>query len=174
MKINLRQEQETDYPVTEQVIKQAFAHEKMSDQTEHDLVARLRKTDAFIPELSIVAEVDDKLVGQILLSRVTIGERAVESLALAPISVVPAFQKQGIGARLMKTAIEKASELGYTSVIVLGHPSYYSKFGFIPASNWNIKAPYPVPDEAFMALELHEKALKGVKGVVNYSQAFME
>lgn len=65
--------------VTEQVIKQAFAYEKMSDQTEHHLVARLRKTDAFIPELSIVAEVDDKLVGQILLWRVTIGERAVES-----------------------------------------------------------------------------------------------
>lgn len=174
MKINLRQEQETDYSVTEQVIKQAFAHEKMSDQTEHDLVARLRKTDAFIPELSIVAEVDDKLVGQILLSRVTIGERAVESLALAPVSVVPAFQKQGIGAKLMKAAIEKANELGYTSVIVLGHPRYYPEFGFIPASNWNIEAPFPVPDEAFMALELREDALKGVTGVVNYSQAFME
>ncbi|MDQ0242938.1 putative N-acetyltransferase YhbS [Bacillus fengqiuensis] len=95
-------------------------------------------------------------------------------MALAPVSVVPEYQKKGIGSQLIHTALKNAKERGYHSVIVLGHKSYYPKFGFKTASSWNIKAPFEVPDEVFMALELTADSLKNVQGVVHYSKAFSE
>ncbi|WP_242270435.1 GNAT family N-acetyltransferase [Bacillus cereus group sp. BfR-BA-01310] len=171
--VTIRQEQQNDYSKTEEVVKQAFLNEEFSDKTEHELVSRIRKCDAFIPELSIVA-VDKEIVGHIMLSKITIEQdgTSVESLALAPVSVAPSHQKKGIGGKLIAAAIEKAKELGYGSVVVLGHQDYYPKFGFKKASDWNIKAPFEVPDEVFMAMELRENALQGVEGVVQYSEAF--
>ena len=84
-----------------------------------------------------------------------------------------AIRKKG-GGKLIVAALEKAKELGYGSVVVLGHSEYYPKFGFKKASEWNIKAPFEVPDEAFMAVELSENALQGIEGVVQYSSAFAE
>ncbi|MFJ8353172.1 GNAT family N-acetyltransferase [Bacillus paramycoides] len=171
--VTIRQEQQNDYSKTEEVVKQAFLNEEFSDKTEHELVSRIRKCDAFIPELSIVA-VDKEIVGHIMLSKITIEQdgTSVESLALAPVSVAPSHQKKGIGGKLIAAAIEKAKELGYGSVVVLGHQEYYPRFGFKKASDWNIKAPFEVPDEVFMAMELRENALQGVEGVVQYSEAF--
>ncbi|MDJ1474302.1 N-acetyltransferase [Bacillus sp. LS15-K4] len=173
--VTIRQEQQNDYKKTEEVVQQAFLNEEFSDKTEHELVSRIRKCDAFIPELSIVA-VDEEIVGHILLSKIKIeqGATSVESLALAPVSVARGHQKKGIGGKLIGAALEKAKELGYGSVVVLGHPEYYPKFGFKKASEWNIKAPFEVPDEVFMVIELSENALQGVEGVVRYSDAFAE
>ncbi|MGE7630797.1 GNAT family N-acetyltransferase [Bacillus paramycoides] len=173
MNITIRQEQKNDYRKTEEVVKQAFLNEEFSDKTEHELVSRIRECDAFIPEVSIVA-VDEEIVGHIMLSKITIEQdgATVDSLALAPVSVAPSHQKKGIGGKLIAAAIEKAKELGYESVVVLGHQDYYPKFGFKKASDWNIKAPFEVPDEVFMAMELRETALQGVAGVVQYSEAF--
>lgn len=75
---------------------------------------------------------------------------------------------------LILEALQKAKELGYRSVVVLGHPDYYPKFGFQKASLWGIKAPFEVPDAVFMAIELWEQALENVSGVVEYSRAFLE
>ncbi|MDM5194499.1 N-acetyltransferase [Bacillus hominis] len=173
--VTIRQEQQNDYKKTEEVVQQAFLNEEFSDKTEHELVSRIRKCDAFIPELSIVA-VDEEIVGHIMLSKITIEQdgTSVESLALAPVSVARDHQKKGIGGKLIVAALEKAKELGYGSVVVLGHPEYYPKFGFKKASEWNIKAPFEVPDEVFMVIELSENALQGVEGVVRYSDAFAE
>ncbi|MGF9854630.1 N-acetyltransferase [Bacillus paramobilis] len=173
--VTIRQEQQNDYKKTEEVVQQAFLHEEFSDKTEHDLVKRIRECDAFVPELSIVA-VDEEIVGHIMLSKITIekGATSVESLALAPVSVARGHQKKGIGGKLIGAALEKAIELGYGSVVVLGHPEYYPKFGFKKASEWNIKAPFEVPDEVFMVIELSENALQGVEGIVQYSSAFAE
>ncbi len=173
--VMIRQEQKNDYSKTEEVVKQAFSNEEFSDKTEHELVKRIRKCDAFIPELSLVA-VDEGIVGHILLSKITIEQdgTSVKSLALAPVSVARGHQKKGIGGKLIVAALEKAKELGYESVVVLGHPEYYPKFGFKKASDWNIKAPFEVPDEVFMVMELRENALQGVEGVVQYSSAFAE
>lgn len=136
---------------------------------------RIRECDAFVPALSIVA-VDEEIVGHIMLSKITIEQdgASVDSLALAPVSVARGRQKKGIGGKLIAAALEKAKELGYGSVVVLGHPGYYPKFGFKKASEWNIKAPFEVPDEVFMAMELRENALEGVEGIVQYSSAFSE
>ena len=173
--VTIRQEQQNDYSKTEEVVKEAFLNEEFSDKTEHELVSRIRKCDAFIPELSIVA-VDEEIVGHIMLSKITIEKDgvSVDSLALAPVSVARGHQKKGIGGKLIGAALEKAKELGYVSVVVLGHPEYYPKFGFKKASEWNIKAPFEVPDEVFMAMELRGDALQGVEGIVQYSSAFAE
>ncbi|PDY40861.1 GNAT family N-acetyltransferase [Bacillus wiedmannii] len=173
--VTIRKEQQNDYKKTEEVVRQAFLHEEFSDKTEHELVSRIRKCDAFIPELSIVA-VDEEIVGHIMLSKITIEQdgTSVESLALAPVSVARGHQKKGIGGKLIGAALEKAKELGYGSVVVLGHPEYYPKFGFKKASKRNIKAPFEVPEEVFMVMELRENTLEGVEGVVQYSSAFAE
>jgi predicted N-acetyltransferase YhbS len=101
------------------------------------LVKRIRKSDAFIPELSLVAfNQNADLVDHILLSKITIidGNNAIDSLALAPVSVVPQYQKQGVGSQLIHASLKRAQALNYHSVIVLGHKGYYPKFGFKPAS----------------------------------------
>ncbi|AMA52435.1 GNAT family N-acetyltransferase [Bacillus inaquosorum] len=174
MEFFIRQELTHEYNTTEDIVKRAFLNEKYSDKKEHFLVNKIRKSDAFIPELSLVALNGKEIVGHILLSKIKIvdGDNAVDSLALAPVSVAPEYQRKGIGSQLIHVALKKAKELGYRSVIVLGHKDYYPKFGFKPASLWNIKAPFEVPDEVFMALELSKDSLENVKGVVHYSKAF--
>ncbi|MFK4414533.1 MULTISPECIES: GNAT family N-acetyltransferase [Bacillus] len=173
--VTIRQEQKSDYRKTEEVVKEVFLNEEYSDKKEHELVKRIRECDAFVPELSIVA-VDEEIVGHIMLSKITIEKdgASVDSLALAPVSVARGHQKKGIGGKLIVAALEKAKGLGYGSVVVLGHPEYYPKFGFKKASEWNIKAPFEVPDEVFMVMELRGNALEGVEGVVEYSSAFAE
>jgi predicted N-acetyltransferase YhbS len=174
MNIIIRQEQPQDYKETESVIKLAFSSITISDKTEHELVARIRKSDAFVPELSLVAKIDNQVIGHVLLSRIKINSenKSTESLALAPVSVLPELQQKGVGKLLINTVLQMATDLDFKSVIVLGHPEYYSKFGFKPASLWGIKAPFNVPDEVFMALELSDQALNKQSGTVEYPSAF--
>ncbi|MBH0157271.1 N-acetyltransferase [Fictibacillus sp. 5RED26] len=175
MDIKIRIERTEDYRKTEEVVKSAFEPEEFSDEKEHLLVNRIRKTEAFVPELSLVAENNkQEIIGHILLSKVKIinEKKAVDSLALAPVSIISEYQNKGIGSLLIKAALSAAKELGYQSIIVLGHQDYYPKFGFQPASNWGIKAPFEVPDEVFMAIELTEDSLADVSGFVHYSEAF--
>ncbi|WP_214483129.1 N-acetyltransferase [Bacillus sp. SM2101] len=175
MDIMIKQEISKEYKLTEEIVKRAFLN--VGDKKEHILVNRIRKSNAFIPELSLVAkDRNNNIVGHILLSKITIGsgDNAVDSLVLAPLSVVPEYQKNGIGSQLIHSALKNAKELGYSSVIVLGHKDYYPKFGFKPASLWNIEAPFEVPDEVFMALEITENSLENVQGIVYYSNAFSD
>ncbi|NMH73954.1 N-acetyltransferase [Bacillus sp. RO2] len=177
MDIVIRQERQEDYVITEHVVKRAFEQAEYSDQKEHFLVQRLRRSDAFIPELSLVA-IDEKkeIVGHILLTRIKIVNQSEEnaSLALAPVSVTPEYQRKGVGSTLIREALQRASELGYTSIIVLGHKDYYPKFGFKSAGLWDISASFPVPSDSFMALELKEGTLQYVQGTVVYPKEFME
>lgn len=142
---------------------------------EAKLVDLLRDSDAFIPELSLVAVLDKKIVGHILFSEIQIEneqKKITKSLALAPMAVLPEFQQKGIGSQLITTGLDTAKNLGYKSVIVLGHEQYYPKFGFEPAVKWNIRAPFDVPSNAFMAIELVMDGLKNVNGTVKYPKAF--
>ncbi|KXH80648.1 GNAT family N-acetyltransferase [Sporosarcina sp. HYO08] len=176
--MNIQQEQPEHYTETEKIVKVAFLNAEHSDGKEHLLVKRLRSADAFIPELSLVAidKATERLVGHVLLTKIEIndGDRRTPSLALAPVSVLPDFQNQGIGSSLIKTALVKAAGLGYESVVVLGYPAYYPKFGFKQAAAWGVRAPFDVPIEAFMALELVDGALQDAAGVVAYHPAFFE
>ena len=177
MNFIIRQERESDYELTEKVVKTAFASADQSDQNEHKLVSRIRQSDAFILELSLVAarKDNDEILGHILLSKILIdsGNQKTESLALAPVSVLPDYQNKGIGKYLIKRVLEKAKGLGFQSVIVLGHPEYYPKFGFKKSALWQIKAPFEVPEEALMAIELQKGSLDNVSGVIEYLSVFL-
>lgn len=174
----IREEQKSDHQSTEKVVKQAFADAEQSDQSEHKLVSRLRQSEAFVPELSMVAvnKINNEILGHILLSKIMIanGNQKVEALALAPVSVLPEYQNKGVGKLLIQKALEKAKKLGFCSVTVLGHPAYYPKFGFQKSSFWQIKAPFEVPEEALMTIELQEGSLDNISGVIEYPRAFFE
>ena len=169
MNIIIRQENFSDYKQISDVNIAAF------EQTdESDLIYALRENSDFHHELSFVACIDNKIVGHLLLFPILItnSDNSYNSLALAPMCVIPEFQKKGIGGDLIKHAKQVALFLRYTSIIVLGHATYYPKFGFKPASNWNIQAPFNVPDNAFMAIELQKNALQNVSGIVTYPSEF--
>ncbi|MFA0962800.1 GNAT family N-acetyltransferase [Roseivirga sp. BDSF3-8] len=167
--MKIRQEKAEDQSFVYEVNEEAFGR-----KDEAGLVNALRKDQAFIPELSLVAENDGQLVGHILFTRLEIIQEGhtYPSLALAPMAVLSACQHSGIGSKLIKEGLKRARQAGYRSVIVLGHESYYPRFGFEPASRWGIKAPFEVPDAAFMALPLAEDGLEGVSGTVRYAASF--
>ncbi len=176
MNITLRKEEVRDYKAVFTVIEKAFEAEKMSDHKEPFLVERLRKSSAFIPELSIVAEVDGKIVGHILLTKLKIKNKSNEfdSLALAPVSVLPEYHHKGIGGKLILESHITAKELGYKSIILLGHEKYYPRFGYKQANRYGIELPFDVPKEHCMAIELVENGLNGVSGMVEYPKEFNE
>ncbi|RKR08673.1 putative N-acetyltransferase YhbS [Flavobacterium sp. 90] len=176
MEIKLRRENEKDHKSVFQLIEKAFENEEYSDHKEQFLVERLRKSDAFIPELSIVAEVGNEIVGHILLTKLEIKNdtTSFESLALAPVSVLPEFQGKGIGSKLILYSHKIAKELGYKSIILLGHQDYYPRFGYELTNKYGIEMPFDVPAENCMVIALTENGLSGVNGKVVYATAFFE
>lgn len=167
--IKIRRENEKDYDVIYDVVKTAFSKASHCDGNEQDLVNNLRKGSAYIPELSLVATIDEKIVGYIMFTKINIGGN--EEIALAPLAVLPKYQRQGIGTLLIKEGHRIAKELGYNYSVVLGSENYYPKFGYIPAKVYGIKAPFEVDDKNFMAVKLNDKADK-IDGTVIYSKEF--
>lgn len=170
MDLKIRQENRDDIKEIYEINSLAFGREN-----EAKLVDLLRASANFVPELSLVATIDNKLVGHILFTKVKItDDQKIEfdSLALAPMAVRPSNQKMGIGGQLIRAGLDIARELNFKSVIVLGHRNYYPKFGFVPTSKWNIKSPFDVPTEAFMGIELIDGGLKNVSGTVKYPKEF--
>lgn len=175
--MNIRKEENTDHKEVFNLIADAFKNEKHTNHKEQFLVERLRKSDSFVPELSIVAEIDGQIVGYILLTKIKIVNDNLQetvSLALAPIAVLKKYQGKGIGGKLIQEAHRKARELQFSSIILLGHEKYYPKFGYKMAKKYGIKLPFEVPDENCMLIELTENALKDVRGTVAYSKEFYE
>lgn len=174
--IHIRQEKSTDFNDVHVLIEKAFRNDDVSDHKEQFLVENLRKSENFIPELSLIAEYEDKIVGHILLTRIKIKNQFQEydSLALAPVSVLPKYHKQGIGGLLIKTAHKIARELQFKSVVLLGHATYYPKFGYKKASDFEIKLPFEVPLEYCMAIELVKNGLSNVSGTVKYPKEFYQ
>ena len=167
--LEIRQENKEDYDEIYNVVKTVFATAKHSDGNEQDLVAALRKSNNFIPELSLVAIQDNKIVGYILFTKIKIGK--YEELALAPLGILPEYQKQGIGKKLIEKGHQIAKKLGYHYSIVLGSEKYYSKTGYIPASQYGIKAPFEVANENFMAIKLNDTDVE-ITGIVEYAKEF--
>ena len=115
-----------------------------------------------------------KTVGHILFSSVIIQCRGrnVRALALAPMAVLPEVQRRGIGSQLVEKGLECCRTFGHQIVIVVGHPDYYPRFGFSSARAKGLEVPFPVPDEAFMVLELTQGALDNISGMVVYPAPF--
>lgn len=173
--ITIRKEEKEDHQKVFQLTEEAFREMEHSDHQEQFLVEKLRRSEAFIPELSLVAE-DEKgtIAGHILFTKIKIvnEEKSFDSLALAPVSVKPEFQNQGIGTKLILEGHRITKELGYESVILIGHEKYYPRFGYKKTSNFGISFPFDVPEENGMAVELVKDGLKDKKGVVKYPHEF--
>ena len=167
--IEIRQESQKDYKEVYMAVKTAFETAEHSDGNEQDLVVALRNSDSFIPELSLVAVKEDKIVGYILFTKIKIGNH--EEIALAPLAVLPEYQKQGIGSMLIEQGHKIAKQLGYHYSIVLGSENYYPKFGYIPATQYGIQAPFDVANENFMAMKLNDTDIE-ITGVVQYAKEF--
>ena len=165
----IRQETSNDYNDVYNLIKEAFATAEHSDGNEQDLVEALRNGDAFVPELSLVADIDGKIAGHILFTEGKVGEDT--TLVLAPLSVSPKYQKQGIGTSLIKEGHKIAKKMGYQYSLVLGSESYYPRFGYLPAEQFGIEIPDGMPAENFMAIQLQEDA-KPIRGAVTYAKEF--
>lgn len=165
--MQIRTETPGDYLAIADILLQAFGQE-----AEALLVERIRQSDRYIPELSLVAEKEGLVVGHLLVSYIDlVGTETLPVLGLAPLAVHPAYQRQGIGSALVQTGLAKAEEQGEAIAIVLGHPPFYSRFGFEPSVNYGIESPFPVPPEFFMVkflqLEPHQ-----YQGKVVYPLAF--
>ena len=131
--------------------------------------------DRFPDTFSLVAEIaPHRIVGQVLLTRIAVaGESGVfDTLGVAPLSVAPAFQRQGVGTALMHEAHRRARRLGFTSALLVGHAAYYARLGYLPASRFGIRFPFDAPDDCCLAVELVPGALSGISGVVRYPAAF--
>ena len=150
-----------------------LAFEKRDDEAK--LVERIRFSNCFIRDLSLVAEEQGEIVGHVLLSKAKIiqenGEKEV--LVLAPVAVNPSVQKKGIGSNLIQEVLRRAKDLGYGLVLLIGHPTYYPKFGFQPAKQHGIElTQFKVPDDVFMVCELIEGELQRTNGELRYPPAF--
>ena len=171
----IREERQKDFEKINQVVKAAFKNVEQTDHTEHLLLERLRKSQTYIPALSLVAQTPQgEIVGHLLLSKAHIinGSQSFEVLALAPLSVAPAFQRNSIGSKLIEVAHQRAKKLGYAAIVLLGHKDYYPRFGYKKASLFGVSFPFNAPDDCCMVAELRKNALRGISGVVCYSQAF--
>lgn len=163
----VREERPEDLAAVRRVNVRAFGR-----AAEAELVDALRARGR--ATLSLVAEDDGELLGHILFSPVAIESRVgtLAALGLAPMAVVPERQRQGVGSLLVRHGLEHCRRAGHECVLVLGHPEYYPRFGFTPASRFGIACGYAAAAGAFMAIELRPGALRGRAGTARYEPEF--
>ena len=168
LKVDILPEQPVDIPAIRTVNEQAFGQ-----RDEADIVDRLRSSCDEL--LSLVAHGNGQVVGHILFSPVTIAhyKGMLKGAGLGPLSVLPEYQRRGIGSQLVMNGLEILKLRSIPFVIVLGHPEYYPRFGFQRTSLYGIHSQWQgIPDEAFMILVLNENDMVGVSGVARYRDEF--
>jgi putative acetyltransferase len=165
--MEIRLEQPEDIAAIHRVNVGAFGR-----ASEANLVDQLRGGAATFSFVAIAAE---QIVGHVFYSPVTIaGVDDALILGLAPVAVLPDYQRQGIGSGLIRQSLTACARLGGQAVVVLGNPAYYQRFGFMPAKHKGLQCEYPVPDEFFMVLELTQGTLARGRGTVKYRPEFSD
>ena len=154
----IRTRQPADDAAIYTVVKDAFATMEHASGDEQNLVGRLRKSAGYLPELDLVAEQGGEIAGSLMLTKIQIGN--AEELILAPLAVAPARQRRGIGGALILQAHQIAKNMGYGLIVLVGHPTYYPRFGYRPASDFGLTCASEIPAECFMAFDLTGKAGK--------------
>jgi len=167
--VSIRREVPEDIDSIRYVNERAFGQKE-----EAEIVDKLRNRS--VVTLSLVAIQGDQIVGHILFSPVTVESECAsfEAISLAPMAVLPAYQRKGIGSQLVHAGLEECRHLGHEIVVVLGHPDYYPRFGFVLANPRGIDCEFEVPEEAWMILEITEGALAGRRGKVKFQPEFHE
>lgn len=167
--MNIRKECPMDYVQIHHVMRVAFENTPHSDGTESELVNRLRNSEAFIPQLALVAEEDGNIIGYIMFTLVEIGNK--QALAVGPLAILPAYQRSGIGGALIHAGHEKAKNMGYDFCVLVGHADYYPRFGYRRASTFGILTHLDVPDDNFLAYQLQGNHAR-MEGMLHYPNAW--
>ena len=167
--ISIRHEKPEDTLLVYSVLERTFKRD-----AEAKLAEKLRRACA--DHLSLVADDNGTIVGHIMFTPVLIqNNKVIQGMGLAPMAVLPSRQRRGIGTLLVQSGLQILKEKGSPFVIVLGYPDYYPRFGFQPASRFNIKSQWDdVPDEAFMILVLDDEAMRNVSGIASFRKEFDE
>jgi len=166
--MNIRTERSDDVTAIDDVNRAAF-----ETATEANLVRALRERAQ--PLVSLVADESGLVIGHIMFSPVThSSDPDMRIMGLAPMAVLPARQRQGVGSALVRAGLDECRRLGHAAVVLVGHAEYYPRFGFVPASRFRLGCEYDVPDEVFMAIELEAGALRGKAGILRYHAAFAD
>jgi putative acetyltransferase len=163
----IRREAPEDGAAVREVNERAF-----EQPDEAEIVDRLRSHGKVL--LSLVAVREDRVVGHILFTRVVVEscEESFTAVGLGPMAVLPELQKRGVGSLLVREGLDACRKREHEVVVLVGHPEYYPRFGFVPASRYGLTCEFEVPDEVFMAVELREGALAGRTGRVRYEPEF--
>lgn len=174
MNFHLREALESDRKAISDVVIAAFG--KVQGREIAALITDLVQDPSAQPLLSLVATVGDRVVGHVLFTSVQIehSQQVVSSAILAPLAVHPEHQNQGIGGRAIGEGLKRLKAAGVELVFVLGHPDYYPKYGFVPASIKGFDAPHPIPPEnsdAWMVRELHPGTMGRISGQVRCAAA---
>jgi len=164
----IRIEEQKDWAAVHVLNETAF-----ETSVEANIVDSLR--EQVKPFVSLVAELNDEIIGHIMFSPVSLsGHPEAKVMGLAPMAVAPNHQREGIGSELVNIGFEHCKQLGFGAVVVLGHPQYYPRFGFLPSSHFEIGSEYEVPEDVFMAIELQPGYLHNKLGIIKYHTAFNE
>lgn len=161
--IDIRDERPDDEAAVRDVHRFAFRQD-----LESRIVDALRANKAAL--VSLVAIEGNRVVGHIMYSPASIGD--VVGAGLAPVAVLPEYQRRGIGSRLIEEGNRRLGATGCPFIVVLGHAEYYPRFGFQPASRYNVTCEWNVPDEAFMLLALDVPRVQGISGLARYRHEF--
>jgi predicted N-acetyltransferase YhbS len=172
----IRREEKSDYRKVEEITREAFWNHHVPGCDEHYLANIMRSAPDFISELDFVAVEDDEIVGNIMYTKSAIQKldgTMFPALTFGPLSVLPKFQKQGIGAALINHSFEAARKLGYKAVIIYGFPSYYSRLGFEPCIKYHISNDEGKFPKAMQVFELEKGCLEHVSGIFLESPIFV-
>jgi putative acetyltransferase len=161
--VRIRKEQTADLTAIREVNRRAFGQDQ-----EGVIVDVLRANGAAL--LSLVAILEDRIIGHILYSPARVGN--LDGAALGPMAVLPEQQRQGIGSRLVEAGNQHLSEAGCPFIVVVGHPAFYPRFGFQPARTYGLACEWDVPDEVFMVKVLDGARMGGATGLVRYRPEF--
>lgn len=171
--MNIRQETEDDFAAIYTLIETAFKTAAVCDGDEQDYSVSLRAGDTYIPEFSLVAEKDGRIIGHIMLTKTTVrdGSHHHDFLLLAILSVAEDCRREGVGSALVSVALDRAKRAGHQAIFLAGDHTYYSRFGFVPASRFNIRHQQNLPAEMLnniMAQELEPHALESISGTIDF------
>lgn len=164
-----------DFAASLTLITTAFATAPHTDGNEANLVAALRQSANYQADYDVGAFTDDgTLIGHALLSKATVqtATQAWPIFVLAPLAVLPAYQNQGVGGALITYLEMQAGEDARRAISILGDPAYYGRFGYQPAANFNVQAPFEVESKYFLLRPIVAGGLTGVSGTLHYDPAF--
>jgi putative acetyltransferase len=167
MDLTIRNENESDYRIVEELTRGAFWNVHVPGCVEHFVLHNLRISADFIPKLDFVAEKEGQIVGNIVYRQGILKHehgKETKVISFGPVSVLPKLQKQGIGSDLINHTIKGAKKIGYPAIFIYGDPRYYSRFGFRCTEKWDIKTAFDKFAVALMALELKPCALSNKAG----------